>query len=106
MQSAQLVGSVYSRFPIPFLRHILPNEGRGRAEFGCQLAAFGLEHVANDNPGSFCNEQTSFRCPCPRAPPLMSMIFPLRRSILGLHLILSGMLIWRELPHLRGFPNL
>jgi hypothetical protein len=65
MQPAQLVGGVYSRFPIPFLSHILPNEGRGRAEFGCQLAAFRLEHVANDNPGSFCDEQTSFRCAVP-----------------------------------------
>jgi hypothetical protein len=41
------------------LRHILPYERCGIAEFGCKLAALRLEHITNDNPRSFCGEQAS-----------------------------------------------
>ena len=34
--------------------------------------------------------QHASAAPCPRAPPLMSIVFPLRRSILRLHLVFPG----------------
>jgi hypothetical protein len=69
MQAAQLLRRIYRRFPIPFLRHILPYERCGIAEFGCKLAALRLEHITNDDPRSFCGEQASLggalSWPCP-----------------------------------------
>jgi len=62
MQAAQLLARTYRRFPIRFLRRILPNERGGRAKFECQLAAFRLKHVANDDLGSFRDEQASLGC--------------------------------------------
>jgi len=62
VQPAQFPGRIYRRFPIPFLRHILPNECCSRAKLRCQLAAFRLEYIANDDPGSFCGEQASLGC--------------------------------------------
>src|ERR1700736_6030559 len=32
------------------------------AKFGCKLAALRLEHIANDDPRSFCGEQASLGC--------------------------------------------
>ena len=59
VQAAQLLSRIYRRFPIPFLRHILPYECCGIAKFGCKLAALRLKHIANDDPRSFCGEQAS-----------------------------------------------
>ena len=47
------------------------------------MAALRLEHIANDDPGSFCGEQASLSGALPACSPLMSMTFPLRRSILS-----------------------
>src|SRR5205823_7900120 len=60
--AAQLLSCIYRRVPIPFLHHILPYKRCGIAEFGCELAAFRLEHIANDDPRSFCGEQASLGC--------------------------------------------
>src|SRR6266478_9746984 len=42
--------------------NILPYERCGVAKFGCELAALRLEHIANDDPCSFCGEQASLGC--------------------------------------------
>ena len=37
----------------------MPYERRGTAEFRCKLSALLLEHIANNNPRSFGDEQES-----------------------------------------------
>jgi hypothetical protein len=59
------------------LRHILPDERCGRAKFGCQLAALRLEHIANDDPGSLCDEQASLGCALPAGSPTDEYDFPI-----------------------------
>jgi hypothetical protein len=59
MQAAELLGRIYRRFPIPFLRHILPYEYCGIAQFRSELTAFRLKDIANDDPCSFRDEQAS-----------------------------------------------
>jgi len=49
-------------FPISFLRYIVPYERCGMAKFGCKLAALRLEHIANNDPRSFGDEQASRGC--------------------------------------------
>jgi hypothetical protein len=44
------------------MSHILPDERCGITKFGCNLAALWLEHIANDDPRSFCDEQPSLSC--------------------------------------------
>ena len=53
------LGSIYRCFPFPFLGYIVPYERRGTAEFRCKLSALLLEHIANNNPRSFGDEQES-----------------------------------------------
>jgi hypothetical protein len=59
MQATELLGRVYRRFPIPFSRHILPYEHGGIAQFRSELTSLRLEHIANDDPCSFRDEQAS-----------------------------------------------
>jgi hypothetical protein len=59
MQTAEFLCRIYRRFPIPFLRHILPYEYCGIAQFGSQLMALRLKHIANHDPCSFRDEQAS-----------------------------------------------
>jgi len=37
----------------------MPYERRGTAKFGCKLSALRLEHIANNDPRSFSDEQAS-----------------------------------------------
>jgi group II intron reverse transcriptase/maturase len=53
----------------------------GVIKFGCKLTTLRLEHIANDDPRSFCGEQASLGCALSACAPLISMTFPLRRSI-------------------------
>src|SRR5215469_6994011 len=85
MQAAQLLGRTYRRFPIRFLRHILPNERGGRAKFGCQLAAFRLDHIANDDLGSFRDEQASLGCTLPACSSTDEYDFPFEAIHFVLH---------------------
>jgi hypothetical protein len=59
MQSAELLCGIYRRFPIPFLRHILPYENCGIAQFGSELTALRLKHIANDDSRSLRDKQAS-----------------------------------------------
>ena len=59
VQAAELLCGIYRRFPIPFLRHIMPYEHYGTAQFGSQLMALRLKHIANHDPCSFRDEQAS-----------------------------------------------
>jgi len=76
MQSTQLICGVYRRCPVAFLRHILPHKDSGRAKLRCQLAAFRLEHVANDNPGAFRDEQARLGCTLPACSPTDEYCLP------------------------------
>jgi hypothetical protein len=62
VQPTQLLSRIYRRFPIPLLSHILTDERCGITKFGCNLVALWLEHIANDDPRSFCDEQPSLSC--------------------------------------------
>jgi hypothetical protein len=59
VQPAQFLRRIYRRFPVPFLSHIVPYKRGGVAQFGCKPAPFWLEHVTNNHPCSFGDEQAS-----------------------------------------------
>jgi hypothetical protein len=48
--------------PNPFLESHLEGRRRGATKFRCNLAALWLEHIANDDARSFCDEQPSLSC--------------------------------------------
>jgi hypothetical protein len=89
MQAAQLFRRIYRRFPIPFLRHILPDECRGMAKFGCKPAALGLAHIADDDPRSFCSEQASLGCALSACASTDQYDFPFEAIHSLLHLIVE-----------------
>jgi hypothetical protein len=74
------------------LRHILPYERCGIAEFGCKLAALRLEHITNDNPRSFCGEQASLGGALSACAPTDEYDFAFE-AIQFLLLLLEGMLV-------------
>jgi hypothetical protein len=69
------------------LRHILPYERCGIAEFGCKLAALRLEHITNDNLRSFCGEQASLGGALSACAPTDQYYFPFEAIHSLLHLI-------------------